>query len=316
MSEQNSPAETLPQSPTPATAPTAPQTAPIASPATPQPSAPPQEPSTPQQPAPQPPAAPEQPATQEQPATPQQGPALGWTSGDFQEDPGTDPPYNGLQLTAVPAYSEQSLVSVAVTILDFTYSQTGVPVTIQLEPATAGKRTAVQPPSATAPQFTVRGTLELRSMPTSLNPVLFLFIDLYYGLADEQHHAEGGILEIPQVLDLSSLPAAGPSQGGGVPASTGGSTANGGSATGGSSPATTGTSYSPSSTAEATTPTTAPPDVATALQAVNASLDRIAGALEKLAGSASAGDASDSVTPSQPPASSAPDTGNSQATTP
>lgn len=53
-----------------------------------------------------------------------------WQSGDWQETPNSNPPYNGLEITATPVVSSPpvpgKLLPIDLTITDFTYDPNGV----------------------------------------------------------------------------------------------------------------------------------------------------------------------------------------------
>lgn len=135
---------------------------------------------------------------------PAEDPALTWFSGDWREpaDVGAEPPYNGLELVATPTYSQdEQLSSVSVLILDYTNSKDGAGVTVTFQPVVPGKAIPVRPsptPKKPGEEATVRGSLELKDSGEVF--FLILWTDLLkYGLPDEEHHVEGGLLKIPRL---------------------------------------------------------------------------------------------------------------------
>ncbi len=125
--------------------------------------------------------------------TPPPKPSYQWQSGDFVKPPRTQPPYNGVEIQAVPTYNNQkALVSLAITVTDFAKSKTGATQNHIFEPVQNGEKTTLSPSG----DFTVQGPLELRLMPASPTDVV-VFVNISYGLPDQTHHAEGGILEVP-----------------------------------------------------------------------------------------------------------------------
>ena len=125
--------------------------------------------------------------------------ALEWTSGDWSKRPKSEPPYNGIKVLATPTYQDGTLATLSIQVVDYTNSPEGVAVSADFKPALPGKTLTVRPPGQQQPAATVQGTLELRASPSVATTTLFLFADLQYGLKDQRHHVEGGILEIPRM---------------------------------------------------------------------------------------------------------------------
>ena len=120
-------------------------------------------------------------------------PSFLWQSGDFVQPPRTQPPFNGVEINAVPTYNDQGmLVSLAVTVTDFAKSKTGATQDHTFEPVKSGESFALK----ASGDFTVSGPVELRLTAALPNDAV-VFVNISYGLPDQQHHADGGILAIP-----------------------------------------------------------------------------------------------------------------------
>lgn len=131
--------------------------------------------------------------------------ALMWQSGDWREPPNDTPPYNGIEMVAVPTYNGQGrLVSLALTLTDFTNQRKGMPKTFSVARIEHGATVLL----SAEDNFTISGTVELRFFLSTPNDVVVYFEDISYGLEQLRHHAEGGVLTVP----LKGAPTPGKSE--------------------------------------------------------------------------------------------------------
>ncbi len=118
-----------------------------------------------------------------------------WKSGDWVSPRRKQPPYNGVEIIAVPVYGSQGkLESMKVTISDFTKGKSGDSVSHVFEPPASGDKISLK----SSGNFTIHGHLSLK-LTASLSSSIVIFLDIYYGLPEQQRHAEGGVLAIPLV---------------------------------------------------------------------------------------------------------------------
>jgi len=120
-----------------------------------------------------------------------------WRGGGWLEKPNDTPPYNGLQITATPAYDPKSseLTSLSLVIQDFTKAKAGAELPEKFVPVRDGAKIELPKPEG---ELTVSGELKLFSSSSAPGMVV-LFANLRWGLPHQRHHSDGGILEVAKV---------------------------------------------------------------------------------------------------------------------
>lgn len=120
-----------------------------------------------------------------------------WRSGDWQEHQGTVPPYNGLEVLAVPVYGNTgSLESVGVTIVDYTLIKEGAKTLLDftLSQITCEKESLLTPKTDSS---TLDGFIKFRLLQNAPDHAL-LFLSLTYGLVSPSNkNVQGCILYVP-----------------------------------------------------------------------------------------------------------------------
>jgi hypothetical protein len=117
-----------------------------------------------------------------------------WQSGDWQKTNNATSPYNGIEMQALPIYSEQgTLASLTLNFTDFTNNADGSAnsFTVPIKDGSVVTLTAEG-------DFTISGTVELRFFATAPDNVVIFFPEVSYGLEHHRHHVVGGVLIIPQ----------------------------------------------------------------------------------------------------------------------
>lgn len=98
-----------------------------------------------------------------------------WRSGDWKKRAASSPPYNGIQITGLPTYdTDNKLVSVEVTFLDFTQDDKGVESIIPNLSYLDGRVEIPVPvekssPPQADPDFTVLGWVALETNGASFS---------------------------------------------------------------------------------------------------------------------------------------------------
>lgn len=130
-----------------------------------------------------------------------------WHSGDWKSVPLNKPPYNGIEISAIPTYDTETekFVSATVTFTDFTLSKTGVSSTIpeltiaeQWVPVPKAIKISsppASPPDQSNPSFTIDGNVCLETTTSGI----FLRIHLFYGMEHSTREELGFILKFDQV---------------------------------------------------------------------------------------------------------------------
>jgi hypothetical protein len=120
-----------------------------------------------------------------------------WQSGDWQEHQGTVPPYNGIEVLAVPVYGNTgSLESVGVTIVDYTLIKEGAKTLLDftLSQITHEKESPLTPKTDSS---TLDGFIKFRLLQNAPDHAL-LFLSLTYGLVSPSNkNVQGCILHVP-----------------------------------------------------------------------------------------------------------------------
>jgi hypothetical protein len=119
-----------------------------------------------------------------------------WQSGDWREPPNQEPPYNGIQLRAVPARNGQGmLTSLELVFADFTNKRDGVAMSYSATPQD-GESIHLSAKG----DFTISGFVKIRSLASVPDRVVVYFQSVYYGLEQRRHHVAGGVLTVPRKL--------------------------------------------------------------------------------------------------------------------
>jgi hypothetical protein len=125
-----------------------------------------------------------------------------WYSGDWRNVAQKKPPYNGIKITASPAYDEKNkFVSVDVNFTDYSYSESGISSNIpdlNLSESRVVIPEVLSQPASTSdstpepnPDFTIKGEVALEIQTSGL----YLSIKLAYGIKEHVREELGYILK-------------------------------------------------------------------------------------------------------------------------
>ncbi|MGZ5076581.1 MAG: hypothetical protein ACXV9R_08155 [Methylobacter sp.] len=127
-------------------------------------------------------------------------PPISWQSGDWQANPNTSSPFNGLDVQAVPVYGNTGTVeTITTTITDYTLIKEGAPIALifALSDIMNEMEKPLRPVQESA---TLDGFMKFRllqSAPDKAN----LFVSLTYGpVAPSNKNVQGCILQVPLIL--------------------------------------------------------------------------------------------------------------------
>lgn len=130
-----------------------------------------------------------------------------WQSGDWSKRPNSEAPYNGIEISGLPEYDENGmLISVAVTLTDYTLNKEGVASIIPELTVFAGHVDIIAPIEQTSPpssplnpssDFTIKGWVSLE--PSGAN--VCLRIHLRYGLEHLRREEIGYVM----CFDLTTI---------------------------------------------------------------------------------------------------------------
>lgn len=123
-----------------------------------------------------------------------------WQSGDWSKRPNKEIPYNGIEISGLPEYDENSaLVSVTVTLTDYTLDEQGVASSILGLTVAAGSVSIFAPTEQTSPvsspprpnpDFTIEGDVALEPSGSDV----CLRIRLSYGLEHMRREEIGYVM--------------------------------------------------------------------------------------------------------------------------
>lgn len=129
-----------------------------------------------------------------------------WYSGDWKTVPRKNVPYNGTEITGIPAYDEDGkFVSADIMIADYTYDLEGVQsriAALNVDEGWMDIPAAVKPesPPVIDSRFTVNGKLQLRYGSGGL----LLGIDFAYGLDTQRHEELGFVFGFPTTIKVEA----------------------------------------------------------------------------------------------------------------
>jgi len=123
-----------------------------------------------------------------------------WYSGDWHKRPNKQVPYNGIKISGLPLHDDNGdLVSIAVSLVDYTVNKQGIKSVIPELTVSAGNVTIIPPISPTSPpssppkadsSFTIEGIVTLEATFTNV----CLRIRLDYGLEHSKRNEIGYVM--------------------------------------------------------------------------------------------------------------------------
>lgn len=129
-----------------------------------------------------------------------------WRSGDWKTVPRKNIPYNGVEITGVPAYDENGkFASADIVVADYTYDKEGVQsqiAVLNVEEGWLEIPAAVKPgsPPGIDHRFTVNGKLQLRCGSGGM----LLGVDFAYGLDGQRHEELGFVFGFPTTIAVDT----------------------------------------------------------------------------------------------------------------
>lgn len=127
-----------------------------------------------------------------------------WRSGNWRRIPGGQEPYNGLEITGIPTFTDTgTFTSVEVTFDDYTKTKDGTKSILStLVFVQGGGGTDIPKPAepGAKAKFTVTGTVDIKSYTSGL----YLGVDLKFGLPHQRFAVSGNIFGLESVATNSN----------------------------------------------------------------------------------------------------------------
>lgn len=131
------------------------------------------------------------------------GKIVTWRSGNWRRVSGNQEPYNGLEITGAPIFTDTGIfISVAVTFDDYTRAKNGTKSVLPALTIVQGSTDIPEPaaPAAKA-KFTVTGRVDVKSYTSGL----YLGVDLKFGLPHQHFAVSGNIFGLePAATNLNA----------------------------------------------------------------------------------------------------------------
>lgn len=127
-------------------------------------------------------------------------PPICWKSGDWQTNPNTSSPFNGLEVQAVPVYGNTGTIeTIAITTTDYTLIKEGAPTALVFALNDIMNETE-KPLRPVQDSTTLDGSMKFRLLQSAPDKANF-FVSLTYGpAAPSNKNVQGCILQVPLTI--------------------------------------------------------------------------------------------------------------------